>query len=180
MQSPGPNDMKLTMVAGKAMDFAKMFNSFFAAGLRGPVHYKLDLTTPVGPSTAGGRQVLQHVRLLPPDGGPAIVMGSANGIDKTAEIRTLRALADVHAARFKGAVLQIDPAAYQELVRNVQGFFELQGFKVTLSQISPSLVPPPMAAPEPKSGTNGALIALVVVALLGLAGALLAWLRYRH
>ena len=50
------------MVAGKAIDFATMFNHAFSDGLKGPTNFKVELTEPGGPSTGGGKQVIQHVR----------------------------------------------------------------------------------------------------------------------
>src|SRR3954464_9199544 len=114
------------MGAMQAMDFATLFNVNFAAGLAGPVHCRIELTTPVGPSTGGGKQALQHLRLLPADGSSAIVIGTTNQVTKRTEIRSLRLLRDLHAQRFKGAALPVEDAAYQDLLQRFQRFFSVQ------------------------------------------------------
>src|SRR4051812_44568011 len=136
------------------MDFATLFHINFAAGLPGPVHWKIELTTPVGPSTEGGKQALQHLRLIPADGTSAIVIGSTNQVGKTAEIRTLRYLRDVHAMRYRGALLPVDGNSYQDLVSRLQQFFAAQGHAVVmLDAAPPSLAPPVTASSGSVSGT---------------------------
>ena len=172
----GSNQHKYTMVAGKAMDFATMFNHAFAGGLQGPMTFKLDLTAPAGPSTGGGKQVVQHVRLVPTDGSPAIVIGSTNPVTMAAEIRTHRHLASVHARRFKGSVLPIDPRAYGELTSQLGNFFSAQGMKVGFNdsiEASPLSVPPPAAG----GGSKAWIWALVVVLILGITAAAVVVLR---
>jgi hypothetical protein len=144
------------------MDFATLFHINFAAGLPGPVHRKIELTTPVGPSTEGGKQALQHLRLVPDDGTSAIVIGSTSPVGKTAEIRTLRHLRDVHTMRFKGAPFPLDGTSYQDLVARLQQFFAAQGHAVVMLDVAtPSMAPP---APQPQSATvSGTVVALVVL-----------------
>src|SRR4051794_4420717 len=108
-----------TAVAGKATELSKLFNTTFAAGIDAPARYRVDLTAPVGPSTAGGKQALQHILLVPREGGPAMVMGGVNQADMTAEIRTFRHVAEAHATRFKGARVPLDVNVYRELTRTM-------------------------------------------------------------
>lgn len=137
---------QFTAVAGKATQFAAVFNAAFIAGFEGPIPYRVDLTTPVGPSTAGGKQALQHLRLAPRGGGPAIVIGSANPNEMTAEIRTFRHLAELHAQRFKGARVPVDANAYRDLTRRLAQFFAAQGFSVVMVDLTDTPMssrPPP-------------------------------------
>lgn len=145
-----------------------MFNAKFEAGLHGPVSYRLDLTSPVGPSTAGGKQALQHIRLVPVDGSAAIVIGSVSQPENTAEIRTFRHLAEIHARRFKGARVPLDVNAYRELNRVMHAFFVQQGFAVVLVDVTGS--------PSSMSGDGGSpsqmpwiIAGMAVAAAIGVA-----------
>ncbi len=154
---------QFTAVAGQANDFALLFNATFAAGVDG--RYRVDLTTPVGPSTAGGKQSLQHMRLVPLDGSPAIVLGSVSPVLKTAEIRTFRHLSEIHARRF-GTRVPLDVNAHRELCRRLSQFFALQQFSVVMVDVTETPLsdrPPP---PLPRAGgTAPWIIAGVALAL---------------
>ena len=164
---PPSRERKFTAIASQAMDFATLFHINFAAGLPGPVPCKIELTTPVGPSTEGGKQALQHLRLVPADGTSAIVIGSTSPVAKTAEVRTLRHLRDVHAMRFKDAPFPLDGTAYQELVGRLQQFFAAQGHAMVMLDVAvPSMAPP---APPPSNSVSGTVVAIVVMATIVLA-----------
>ena len=159
---------QFTMVAGKATEFATLFRATFAAGFDAPGHYSLDLTAPTGPSTAGGKQALQHILIVPKDGSPASVIGGVNQPAMTAEIRTFRHLAELHAMRFKGARLPVDPNAYGELTRKLGDFFVMQGMAVVmvdLSETPRATASPPLAAP---SRTPWIIAGVAVMFALGL------------
>lgn len=172
-------DPKRTQVAGRATNFAVLFNATFRGGMPGAPDLAVDLTTPPGPSTAGGKQVRQHIRLVPRDGGTAIVVGFVNGIDALAELRTYGHLAEVHSRRFKGASLPFDELSYKDLVKRLQGFFGSQGFTVVMVDVSSSLPPPSGArtGPAPAASSAGWWVALLL--LLALLGLGLWWARGR-
>ena len=69
---------KYTQVAAQALSLAELFEARFAQGVAGPVPFRIELAAPDGPSTAGGKQALQHIKLVPLGGGPTIVIGSAS------------------------------------------------------------------------------------------------------
>ncbi|MFO0758891.1 MAG: hypothetical protein U0359_20530 [Byssovorax sp.] len=165
-------ERKYTAVAGKAMDFATLFNTVFAAEIDGPVPYRVDLTTPVGPSTAGGKLALQHLRLVPPDAGAAIVLGTVSQTENTAELRTYRHLAEVHARRFNGARIPLDPGEYIKLKNKLQHFFAAQGFSMVLVDVTPSMAPPPPEA-SPAAARIGTYVAIGLVVIGGLVIGLL-------
>lgn len=165
-------ERKYTAVAGKAMDFATLFNAVFERELEGPVPYRVDLTTPVGPSTSGGKLALQHLRLVPPDAGAAIVLGTVSQTDNNAELRTYRHLADVHARRFNGARIPLDPNEYLKLQKRLQHFFAAQGFTLVMVDVTPSLAPPPPEA-SPSQSRLGLVVAIGLVVVGGLVIALL-------
>jgi hypothetical protein len=172
-------DPKFTMVAGKAMHFAVIFNAAFSQGLPGPVHHKIEMIAPAGPSTAGGKQALQHIRLVPADGGPAIVIGSANGMERAVELRTFDHIAELHTRRFKGAPLPIDPEQYKQLLKRLQSFFGTQGLMVTMTALSQSRPPPPADGNMASSNTPLILVGVLFVMLAILVVIVLA-LRARH
>ena len=162
-------DKKFTMFAAQAMTLADIFKAVFADGLPGSVHYKVELSAPDGPSTGGGKLALQHVKLIPDGGGATLVMGSANPVEKTAEIRTFPYLADMHRQRFKGASLPIDPERYKALQKQLQFFFTDQGMTVVMIDVSK---PDRPELPEPAPRTSplvwlalGAFLLLVAVAV---------------
>jgi hypothetical protein len=156
-----------TEIAAKAVDFAALFNTVFRDGLPGPVPYRIEITGPSGPSTDAGKQALQHIRLVPPDGGPAIVVGTAKEVDKSAEIRTHYYLSSVHAQRFKDAPFPIGAQEYRELVERLQRFFDSQRFRVTMVDVTPGA-----GSPRPQgSGSRviGLVVALTLLAALAIA-----------
>jgi hypothetical protein len=146
------------------MDFATRFNIDFAAGLAGPVPYRIELTSPVGPSTEGGKQAIQHIRLVPQDGSSAIVIGSWNQVGKSVEIRTIHHLRDLHAQRFKGALFPLDPVAYQDLVLRLRVFFMSRDHEVVMLAVATPSMSPSMAASGAVSG--GVIAAVVTAAIL--------------
>jgi len=168
---------QFTAVAGKATEFAKLFNATFAAGIEAPARYRVDLTAPAGPSTAGGKQALQHILLVPRDGGgTAMVVGGVNQADMTAEIRTFRHLAEIHATRFKGARVPVDVNVYRELTRTMHAFFVAQGMSVVMVDVSEaprSSMPPPVAASPSQTPWIIAGVAMAFAMGLGLLAALL-------
>jgi hypothetical protein len=153
---------QFTAVAGRASQFATLFNQTFAAGLEGPVNCQLDLTTPVGPSTGGGKQALQHLRLVPSDGSPAIVIGTVSQPENQAEIRTFRHLAELHARRFKGARVPVDVNAYRELNRRLHAFFVAQGFAVVMVDVTDA---PASNYPPPAGGGGGSQMPWIIAGM---------------
>src|SRR5579871_4341116 len=128
-------DKKLlqTQFSMQATDFAESFRSTVGRLRVGPYAYAPDMTAPDGPSTGGGVQALQHLRLVAPDPNmPAILVGHANQRDRTAEIRTWEHVDALHRERFKQGV-PIDPASYQEFLQSAQGFLAACGMRVTVA-----------------------------------------------
>ena len=58
--------MLQTQYSVKATDLAETFRSTVGRLRVGPYAYAPDMTAPEGPSTGGGVQALQHLRLVPP------------------------------------------------------------------------------------------------------------------
>ncbi len=173
-----------TRFANSAVSLAEQF-AFLVGGkpLRGAVQFRIELSTPDGPSTGGGAQALQHIKLVPADGGPTLVAGSIHLVEHTGELRTLDYLDAEHARRFSRSSLspppppsaRIDAARYQELLDRLREFCTDQDFKVTtadaaraarkVARAAPASVPAPVPAPVP--GTPRWLLALVALVFLG-------------
>jgi hypothetical protein len=165
---------RYTHVAAKAVTLADLFEERFAAGLDGPVMFRIHLASPDGPSTGGGKQVVQPIKLVPADGGPTIVIGVANTVKKTAELRSYALLTQQYAQRYKGAAVPIHVGAYTQLLVDFTSFFQAMSLSVTTVEASRSVRP--SAAPKP-SGNVGTIVALVVsVGVLVIA----AWLVLSH
>jgi hypothetical protein len=138
-----------TAFAGQAVSLADLFRyGFSKKKLEGVVSYTPELSSPEGDSTGGGKQALQHVKLVP-DSGATLVIGTANVVDKSCELRTFRHMDDVHRQRFKGRPFDADPSRYDQLIEDLRAFFTGQHFTVSIHEtVAPS--PPPVAsAPRP-------------------------------
>lgn len=158
---------KFTMFAAQAMGLAEMFQGVFAAGLDGPMPFKVELAAPDGPSTAGGKLALQHIKLVAQSGGLTIVIGSANPVEKQVELRTYAYVAGQHAQRFKGAALPVDLEKYKELIKQLQFFFTDQGMTVVMVDL-PKNMEAPLSAPAASSPSPLLWIALGVGVILAI------------
>jgi len=157
---------EFTDMALRAFTLADLVRIAFEAPIEGAVTYKVDLATPDGPSTAGGKQALQHLKLVPvPEGsGTTIVIGTANSVENVAELRSYAYLADMHAQRFKGASLPLDEKTYRALLAKMQGFFADRKMSVTMVDLNRT------AAPAPPRSSSAALILLGLVLALVIVG----------
>jgi hypothetical protein len=77
-----------TQFALQALGLAETFNATLASErVRGAVTYRVELSAPDGPSTAGGKQSTQHVKLIPEGGesGSGIMgpSGAAGGAERS-------------------------------------------------------------------------------------------------
>jgi len=126
--------------------------------------YRMEISAPEGTSTGGGKQAVQHIKLIP-EQGTTLVIGSVNQVEKTSELRTFEYLAGVHAQRFRGAALPLQEEKYNDVLRRMQAFFSNMGFRLIMSDASKLPVVKPAA--EKSGGATGAIlgIALIVVAV---------------
>jgi hypothetical protein len=133
-----------------------------------PGEYSAELTEPEGPSTGGGLQAMQHMRLVPRLAGhPTLVVGHANQAEKTAELRTYDHLDAVHRQRFKRP-LAIDRAQYDGFAMLAKGLLEALHFRTTF--VGPPVDRSDEASAPPAGGTSR----VVVVGGIVVAGALVA------
>lgn len=141
----GVPEVKYTHVAAKALSLAELFEERFQSGLDGPVHFRVELSAPDGPSTGGGKQALQHLKLIPDGGAAAIVIGSANAQAQTAEIRTFEQIAELYAQRYRGAAIPVDIRKYRELCKDIAAFLRAMKLEVSMVDVESSIERVPRA-----------------------------------
>jgi hypothetical protein len=127
-----------TVFAGQAVGLAELFKYNFAKKrLAGAAGYAVELSAPEGPSTSGGKQPLQHVKLVP-ETGAIMVVGTINVVDKHVELRSHRHMDEVHRQRFKGAPLGADAAQYSALIDEMRAFFAGHQYTVSMQDGAPT------------------------------------------
>jgi len=159
---------KYTIVAAKAVSLAELFAAHFEKGLDGPVHFRVELSAPDGPSTAGGKQALQHMKLIPDGGGMAVVIGSADTTRGVAEVRTYEHVASLYAQRFRGAPIPVDVTRYYELGQGLATFFRAMNMQVTFADLGGVVSASPVRASSATSSGGRAWMVIVGVGV-GLA-----------
>ncbi len=170
----GDKRMLQTQFSVRATDLAESYRSTMGRYRVGPHGYVPDLTAPEGPSTGGGVQAMQHLRLVPPQPNlPTLVVGHVNQPQRQAELRTLEHVDAICRERFKqGAPL--DPTQYQQFLQSAHGFLAACGMTVTFAGPPPELIarlaaPTPSMTPPSNAGrvVVGILGALLLLAVLG-------------
>jgi hypothetical protein len=123
-------DSNRTQFAMQALSLADYFRA--RLGDRRVSGYKVVLAAPEGPSTGGGKQAIQHISLIPDAGGATITAGSANPVERRAELRTWEHLVALHSQRFRGKQIPLDKVAYNELLKRMQAFFTDQRLSIVI------------------------------------------------
>ena len=156
-----------TQFSVKASTLAESFQNTVGRMPVGPQGYKPDLTSPDGPSTGGGVQAMQHLRLLPPTPSmPTIVVGHANQRDGTAEVRSYAHVDAIYRERFHEAA-PFDQGEYDAFLQSAQGFLAACGLRVSIAvQSQPPPPPEPTAAPTLPPAAKRRMVTWVVVAAM--------------
>ncbi len=154
-----------TQFAMQALDLADLFKAVVGSepvlGADGEA-FHVELSAPDGPSTGGGKQSVQHIKLVRP--GLTVVVGSADQIERAVELRSYDYVANLHAQRYKGAALPVDRASYDAYVKRARTFFASQQLAVVLKDAAP------VPAAAPRGGANtGLLILGAVMVVAGVA-----------
>ncbi len=153
-----------TYHAIQASDLAAAFNDALKRVRIMPGDYVPQLTEPAGPSTAGGVQAMQHIRLVPSQPGqPTLVVGHANQPEQRAELRTYEYLESVHQQRFRQE-LALDRGQYEDFVRLAKQILEALHLRTTVAA-------PPLDLTAPPSGASKWVLACgfaIVLVLVGL------------
>jgi hypothetical protein len=168
--------MLQTQFSVRATDLAESFRSTVGRTTVGPYGYLPDMTSPEGPSTGGGVQAMQHLRLTPPAPNmPTLVVGHLNPRDGTAELRTLEHVDAICRERFRQGA-PIDPTQYGHFLQSAQAFLGACGMRVSLAGPPPELLArlsqtvSTMTRPRSHAGlVLGILVAVVMAAALGAA-----------
>ena len=170
-----------TRFAVRALDFAETFNAGLGAMSLQPGAYQPQLTTPDGPSTGGGVQAVQHVRLIAArQGFPSILVSSANQRIGSAELRSYEYIDAVHRQRWKRPV-PLDRNDYKDFLNAAKNFFESNQLLVTIAGpegavgLRPAAEAPPTAGP---ANGGGAIVTGVVAGLV--IGGLAIWILLRR
>jgi hypothetical protein len=122
--------MLQTQFSVQATELAESFRTTVGQLRVGPHAYTPDLTAPEGPSTGGGVQALQHLRLLPPKPNmPTLVVGHVNQRERAAELRTFDHVDAICRERFKQGA-PFGPAHYEQLVQSMQSFLGACGMTI--------------------------------------------------
>jgi len=156
-----------TFHAIQASDLASAFNDAMKRTALAPGEYVPELTAPEGPSTGGGVQAMQHLRLVPRMAGfPTLVVGHANHAEGKAELRSYEHLAAIHAHRYKRP-LALDREAYDQFLPLAQGFLEALRLETSIAGPPPDLGEPEAPSEVPGgSGASKVLLASGVAAVL--------------
>jgi hypothetical protein len=167
-----------TQFSVQATDLAESFRSTVGKLQVGPYGYAPDLTAPEGPSTGGGIQALQHLRLVPAKPNmPTIVVGHVNQRDGVAELRTYDHVDAICRERFRQGA-PFEAGHYEQLVQSIQGFLSSCGLTVAFARLPRELAKrlAGVASIRPGASTT-TLLAMVAggMVLLGLLAGALVW-----
>jgi hypothetical protein len=155
-----------TQVANQAASLAETVNEGFEGYQLGAANYAVELMTPEGQSTGGGKQARQNIRLVPRRRGyNVVVAGTVDPVTSTAEVRTFEHVAMLHEVRF-GKPLEINHEEYADFLYKLD-------VVLNLARIRPIRFPPPpdllTAAAQRTRKTPAWAYALFVVVLLAAA-----------
>jgi hypothetical protein len=166
-----------TFHAIQASDLSTAFNDALRRVRLAPGDYGVEMTAPAGPSTGGGVQAMQHIRLIPQQPGlPTLVAGHANHAAEKAELRAYEHLEAVHQARFRRP-LPFARQPYEDFLRLAKQILEILHLQTTVTgpPADVDLDIGSMAPPRPaKAGPSLVLVLFLVVLVLAI-GAATAW-----
>jgi hypothetical protein len=158
----------------QASDLAAAMNDALRKVRIAPGEYAPELTAPQGPSTAGGVQAMQHLRLVPGQTGqPVLVVGHANHAEGKAELRTYDHVDAIHRQRFHRP-LELDRTAYEDFLAFAKQMFTALHLHTTVVGPPDDLVTdtPPVAGGSLGRSkmiaivfATGAMVALIIAAL---------------
>ena len=169
-----------TRFAVRALDFAETFNAGLGALSLQPAAYQPQLTAPVGNSTGGGVQAVQHVRLISArQGVKPILVGSTNQRSGTAELRSYEYLDVVHRERWKRP-LPLDRGDYEDFVEAAKNFFEANQLLVTVAEPSDALVRGAQSDASEGAASSRAIVIVIGVVTGLVVAAVAIWVLLRR
>ena len=154
-----------TQFAMKAIDLASLFNTIVGGDAllsKDDNPFKVELSTPDGPSTGGGAQSVQHIKLVRP--GLTVVVGSADQVERTAELRSYDYVNGLHGQRYKNASLPVERATYDTFIKRARDFLQTQGLAIVVKDAA--IAP---AAVAQSGGSSAGLLIFALVLAVGIA-----------
>lgn len=129
-------DMSRTHFASQAIELSKLLALRFSDDQFGTAPpRRVDVTTPDGPSTDGGRKARQSIVLRPSHGpGDAIICGYIDPARRTAELKTFVVLEREHQARYRTPA-DISRGEYDRFINQARSFLDDQGIETHLSTV---------------------------------------------
>ena len=159
-----------TQVANQAASLAETVTDGFDGFHMGAADYLVELMVPEGPSTGGGAQARQSIRLVPRRKGYAVVVaGTVDPVTSTAEIRTFDHVAILHEVRFRRP-LEINEEEYAEFLKKL-------AVVLNLARVRPRQVPPSAELLAQRKAQNR--ISMPAVVLFAFVLALAGFVVYR-
>lgn len=125
-----------TRVANQAASLAETVSDGFEDFHMGAGDYVVELSVPDGPSTGGGAQARQNIRLVPRRKGYSMVTaGTVDPVTSTAEIRTFEYVAVMHELRYRRP-LEINGEEYADFLAKCDVVLNLA--RVKAKRVGPS------------------------------------------
>ncbi|CAN5906780.1 hypothetical protein BH11MYX4_BH11MYX4_61030 [soil metagenome] len=116
-------------MANQAASLAEAVTDGFEDFHMGAADYVVELSVPEGPSTGGGKQARQNLRLVPRRKGYAmIIAGTVDPVLSTAELRTFEHVAILHELRYQKP-LEISGEEYDDFLRKADVVLNLARIK---------------------------------------------------
>ena len=163
--------MQRTMIAAQAVGLADYFKFLVSNKHKLSTGHVAELSAPEGESTEGGKQALQHIKLVAAEGGATIVIGHVNTVEKKAEINTYGRTQGILNARFGNASL-IDAREYTALADAMHALFVERGLRVVMMEDRPVVAAAAVAdksAPRAESLNRTWIVVGVAAVVIALA-----------
>lgn len=129
-----------TRFANQAASLAETVTEGFDGFHIGAGDYVVELMVPDGPSTGGGAQARQNIRLVPRRKGYSVVVaGSVDPVTSTAEVRTFEHVALRHELRFE-RTLDITADEYADFLAKLEVVLNLARVRATCVGPAPELL----------------------------------------
>ena len=137
----------MTAVAGKALGMAEVFGNILSEPFPG---WSAEAAEPMGPSTGGGKQALQHLSLVSPQGS-RLAIGTIDWPQNRATLRTHAAVDSMHQQRYRKP-FPVSAADYQRFVDRVTSL--LRSVNIPVTMLSTPVQATPGLAPQPAAGSQ--------------------------
>lgn len=158
-----------TRVANQAASLAETVTEGFEEFHMGAGDYVVELSVPEGPSTGGGAQARQNIRLVPRRKGYAMVIaGTVDPVLSTAELRTFEHVAVLHELRYKQP-LEISGEEYDDFLAKAEVVLNLARVK------GKRVGPPPEALAQKRAQRRISMPVLLVFFFVMLLAALVVY-----